>query len=105
MTLRGRLLASVLVAIALVLAGVTAGFNTVLAARLDSDANGVVQARAAAELGALRISGGRITVPEAPDEATPDAQVWVFRGSIVLERPQSVPAIDNTVAAELARGP
>jgi signal transduction histidine kinase len=105
MSLRGRLLASVLVAITLVLAGITVGFNAVLAGRLNSDASGVVQARATAELNGLRITGGRIALPEAPDEATPDTQVWVFGRGRTLERPQSAPAIDSAVAAALARGP
>src|SRR5206468_7700584 len=43
--LRGRLLLSVVGAIALVLALLTAGFNLVLDSRLDHDANNVVAAR------------------------------------------------------------
>ena len=69
MTLRARLLLTVLVAIALVLAGLTVGFNAVLANRLDTEATGVVQAHASAELTALHVAGGRIELGETPDQA------------------------------------
>ena len=101
--LRGRLLLSVLIALGLVLAALTAGFNLVLGDRLDGDANGVVQARAAAELAALQTRQGQITLGEAPDEATPDTQIWVFAGARALERPRSA-AADNLAATALARG-
>jgi signal transduction histidine kinase len=102
MTLRARLLASVLVAIALVLAVLTVGFNIVLANRLDTDANGVVQARASAELAALRVAGGRIELGETPDDASPDTQIWIFRGARALEAPQTAPAANDAAAAAIA---
>jgi two-component system OmpR family sensor kinase len=104
--LRASLLLAVLAAIGLVLAGLTVGFNLVLAARLDGDANGVVQARASAELAALRVSrpGARIVLPEAPDESAPDTQIWVFQGAKAIEHPSSATAADP-VAAALATGP
>jgi len=101
--LRGRLLVSVLLAIGLVLAALTTGFNLVLGNRLDSDANGVVQARASAELAVLRPAQGTISLGEAPDQAAPDSQVWVFHGTRALEAPRASDA-DNAAAAMLARG-
>ncbi len=101
--LRGRLLVSVLIAIGLVLAALTAGFNVVLGDRLNGDANGVVQARATAELAALRVTSGRIVLGEAPDEAAPDTQIWLFQGAKPLELPRA-PAADNLAAVALARG-
>lgn len=102
--LRDRLLSSVLLAIGLVLAGLAAGFNLVLADRLDAGATGVAQARAAAELAALRVNQGRITLPEAPDETAPDSPIWVFQGVRALERPRSGSAT-NSAAARLAGRP
>jgi signal transduction histidine kinase len=102
--LRGRLLASVVGAIALVLALLTAGFNFVLEDRLDRDANNVVEARASAEVAALRVAHGRIVLPEAPDERVLDSQIWVFEGRRVLERPASGRKNDRAAAA-LAAGP
>jgi two-component system, OmpR family, sensor kinase len=102
--LRGRLLISVLIAIGLMLAALTVGFNVVLANRLDAAATGVVQARATAELAALRVDQGRIVLPEAPDDTAPDTQTWVFQGARALERPRSNRA-SNAAAAGLAGRP
>jgi two-component system OmpR family sensor kinase len=99
--LRGRLLLSVLGAIAVVLGALTLGFNLVLADRLNSDANGVAQARASAELASLRISQGRILLSEAPDELSPDIPIWVFQGAQPIEQPRTVQA-NNIAAATLA---
>ena len=99
--LRGRLVFSVLIALGLVLAALTAGFNVVLGNRLDPDANGVAQARASAELAALRVGHGRIALGETPDASTPDSQVWVFEGSRTLESPSSSAASDDRAATAL----
>lgn len=105
MTLRARLLFTVLVAIALVLAGLTVGFNAVLANRLDTEATAVVQAQASAELTALHVAGGRIELGETPDQASPDTQIWIFRGTRALEAPQTSPAANDAAAAAMALAP
>ena len=102
MTLRARLLLTVLLAIALMLAGLTVGFNVVLANRLDTDANGVVQARASVELAGLHVADGRIELGETPDESSPDTQIWIFRGTRALEAPQATPAANDEAAAAMA---
>jgi two-component system, OmpR family, sensor kinase len=101
--LRGRLLLSVVGAIALVLAMLTAGFNLVLDDRLDRDANNVAVARASAEVAALRVVNGHIALPEAPDESALDSEIWVFDGRRLLERPRSG-AANNRAATALATG-
>jgi two-component system OmpR family sensor kinase len=100
--LRGRLLLSVLGAIAAVLAALTLAFNLVLADRLNHDADGVAQARASAEVASLQVSEGSIVLSEAPDELSPDSQVWVFQRGQALEQPRTTRA-NNTAAARLAR--
>lgn len=100
--LRGRLLLSVLVAIGLVLASLTVAFNLILGDRLGAEATGVVQARASAELAALRVRGGRIALPEAADAGNPDSEVWVFAGVTAIEHPRVGAALDHA-AATLAR--
>jgi two-component system OmpR family sensor kinase len=100
--LRGRLLVSVLAAIGLLLVAMAAAFNLVLADRLDNDASGVAQARASAEVGTLVVSGGRIRLPDAADERSPDAQLWVYQGQTPIEQPRS-PSPSDAVAASLAR--
>jgi signal transduction histidine kinase len=103
--LRGRLLISVLGALAAVVIGLTVAFNIVLANRLDHDANGLVQARATAELASLQIAHGRIVLPEAPDDLSPDIQVWVFQGIRPLEQPRTGRANDTAAAALAAHAP
>jgi two-component system, OmpR family, sensor kinase len=100
--LRGRLLASIVGAIALVLALLTVSFNVVLGNRLDRDANNVVEARASAEVAALHVVNGHIVLPEAPDEGVHDSQIWVFDGQRVLERPSAAPDENERAAAARA---
>jgi signal transduction histidine kinase len=102
--LRGRLLLSVLAGIGVVLAALVLAFNLVLADRLDSEADSVVQARASAEVSSLQVTGGRIALPEAPDEGNPEAQVWVFQGGRALEQPRPSPN-DPAATALAARAP
>ena len=70
--LRRRLLSSVLAAIVVVLAALLAGFNLVLGDRLSRDADNALFARSSAELAALHVSGGQLTVPEVHDAAALD---------------------------------
>ncbi|MDE3131516.1 MAG: HAMP domain-containing histidine kinase [Acidobacteriota bacterium] len=97
--LRGRLLLSALAALAAVLLALTVAFNLVLAGRLDHEATGVVQARASAEIATLVVSHGRILLPEAPDNRSPDTQVWVFQGARPIEQPQTGQANDAAAVA------
>jgi signal transduction histidine kinase len=102
--LRGRLLSSVLAAITVVLGALVLAFNLVLGDRLQSEANGVAQARASAEVSSLRVTGGQLILPEAPDDRNPDVQVWVFQGHRALEQPRST-LNDAPAAALVARAP
>lgn len=100
--LRVRLLGSVMVTIGIVLAGLTAGFNLILADRLNSDANSVLAARAAAELAAVRVAAGHVRLPETPDQGSPDTTAWVFQGSRPIEQPQSPPVgVDQAAAVAI----
>jgi signal transduction histidine kinase len=100
--LRARLQASVTAGIFVLLVLLTVVFNVVLANRLEGDARGVAQARATAGLGSLSVSGGHIRVTDAPDERSPDAQLWVFQGASALEHPQSAPSANESAAVALA---
>jgi len=104
LSLRGRLLWSAVGAVAVVLAALTIGFNIVLEDRLETDANSVLQSRAAGELSALKVENGNLVPAEAPGDSGLDSQIWVFQGNRVLERPRSTAAVDRA-AASLAGGP
>src|SRR5690242_2201107 len=102
--LRGRLLLSVVGAIAVVLAALVLAFNVVLSDRLNGEATGALRAKASAEVTSLRVTAGHIALGETPDDRNPDVQVWVFEGGRALEQPRS--SANNRAAAALAsRGP
>jgi signal transduction histidine kinase len=84
--LRGRLVAVVVGATAVLLAALTVGFNVVLRSRLDHDANSLLRQTASAHLLTLSTVDGRLRVGEAPDAAAPDARVWVYALTRAIER-------------------
>jgi two-component system, OmpR family, sensor kinase len=99
--LRRRLELSVIGAVAVALIVLLTAFNVVLRQRLDAEANNALFSRASAELAALNVTGGGLTVPEVPDAAAPDAQTWVFASRRILEQPRA-DAITERAAARLA---
>src|SRR4051794_25723667 len=102
--LRPRLLLVVAVGATLMLALLTTAFNVVLDARLDSDVNDLLRARASAHLETLDTTDGKLRQEEAPDQGAADTPIWVFSGTRALERP-SAPAADQRAADSLAGGP
>lgn len=102
--LRGRLWLAVVGSIAIVLGGLTTGFNLVLQGRLDHQASGLAVARASAELAALDVSGHRVSLRETLDAAAIDSRLWVFSGARALEHPVATPA-EQRAATALAAGP
>jgi len=97
--LRTRLQLAVGIAVAAALVGLLAGFNLILGHVLDRDARDLVRARAVAEIDSLRISAGRVSVGEAPDDRAADAYLWVFTGSRIVEEPRVAPVIDQAARA------
>ena len=104
MTIRTRLLLSVLGAVAIALVAIVAVFNVVLDRSVARDANQVLHARAAATLGLVRVHGTRLSIVEAPDEATVDNPAWVFAGTRMVEAPVSGGRL-AAAARSLATGP
>jgi signal transduction histidine kinase len=100
LTLRRRLLLSVIGALAVALVVLIGAFNLLLRERLSHEANSALAARASAELATLSVLAGRITVAETADAGAPDTQAWVFgAANRVLEQPPSEPRVDH--AAQL----
>jgi signal transduction histidine kinase len=102
--LRRRLQLVVGAAVTTALIGLVAGFNLILGSVLDRDARDLARTRAVAQVDSLRITGGRLSVGEAPDDRSTDAYLWVLAGRRVLERPRVAPAMDRA-ARTLASGP
>ncbi len=101
--IRNRLFVTVIVAVALALAGMIAGFNLLLDRSLLSNADKIVHERAAAELAVLDTSRGGIVIREAPDDAAVDTPVWVFAHGRTLESPRTGRIVAEAAQA-LARG-
>jgi two-component system, OmpR family, sensor kinase len=103
--LRDRLLAVVLLATVLALIATTAGFNVLLAARLDATANDLLRTQVSTELAEVDVQHGRLTVPDFPREgAVIDEPVWIFAGRRAIERPRHLLVLDRQARA-LAGGP
>jgi two-component system OmpR family sensor kinase len=101
-TVRNRLLLVIVLSVAAALALMTAGFNVVLWQMLSHDADNLVKARAAAEVSSLRVVGGKLITPEAPDNAGIESQSWVFVGSESVEEPRVDPALTRAAASAAA---
>ena len=80
------------------------GFNLLLGDQLSSDADDVLQARAAAEIASLKIEDRQVTAPETPDSAELDSVTWVYSGYRELEHPRARPEIDRA-ARSMVGGP
>jgi two-component system, OmpR family, sensor kinase len=104
-SIRGRLFVTVVVAVALALAAMIAGFNLLLQHELSRNADQLVRARAAAELALVRTHHGRIAVGETADDAAVDSKAWVFSGGRALEAPQSGATLAAAARALAARAP
>jgi signal transduction histidine kinase len=91
-------------AVAVALIVLLTAFNVVLRQRLDAEANNALFSRASAQLAALSVTGGRLTVPEVPDAAAPDAQTWVFAGRRILEQPRADPVTARAAERLAAAG-
>jgi len=99
-----RLLLIVVVALTLALGAATFGFNLLLAHSTSRDANSFLRARAAAELGLIRVVGGKIHVAETTDDSLGFSRVWIFRGTQTVESPR-VRLETGAAARSLAGGP
>jgi signal transduction histidine kinase len=103
--LRQRLLAVVVLATAVALAATIAGFNLLLAARLDGTADDLLRTQITAERDEVRITGDRVTLPDLPETGPVIGEpVWVYSGRRLIERPRNLQSLDGR-ARELAAGP
>ena len=102
--IRRRLQLVVVVVVAAAVAVLLVGFNLILAKSLDRSSRDLLRSRAAAQLSLLRSTNGRLSLVDVPDAAGPDANVWVFSESRLIERPRAG-ARANAAARGLAVGP
>jgi signal transduction histidine kinase len=97
---RTRLLVVSLTTLAVGLGALVVVGNVVFGARVHAETSNLLKARADAQLAALRVSGGRVTVNESANDPVLDRQSWVFAGDRAIERPVGVaPALDHAAVA------
>ncbi|MFR0355014.1 sensor histidine kinase [Streptomyces sediminimaris] len=86
-TLRGRLSLVALATAALVTAALTLVFNAVIDRHLRHQADAELRDRAAAVSATVDTSGPRVRVVESGNDGLLDANVWIYAGRHLLERP------------------
>jgi len=104
-SIRGRLLVTVVLAVAVSLVAMIAGFNVLLQHNLSHGADQLARARAEAELSLVRTHDGRLAVGETGDDAAVDSNAWVFAGPRTLEAPRGGTELTAAARALAARAP
>ncbi|GGY97162.1 two-component sensor histidine kinase [Streptomyces olivaceoviridis] len=104
-TLRGRLSLVALTTAALLMTMLTVVFNAVMDRHLEHQADDELRDRAAAVAMTVDTSGPRVRVLETVNDGLLDANVWIYAGNRLLERPPSTSGDSPVVqtAGRLAR--
>ncbi len=101
--IRRRLQVVVVSAVALAVGALLIGFNVLLGQSLDKSSRDLLRSRAATQLSLLRAHNGRLSFVEAPEKAGPDANVWVYSGNRLIEKPRAGKRV-NDAALLLSTG-
>ncbi|MET7696421.1 HAMP domain-containing sensor histidine kinase [Streptomyces sp. NPDC005485] len=88
-TLRGRLSLVALTTAALLMTVLTVAFNIVMDRHLQHQAGDELRNRAAAVATTIDTSGPRVRVLETVNDQLLDANVWIYAGTRLLEKPPS----------------
>ncbi|MFF4028449.1 sensor histidine kinase [Streptomyces sviceus] len=91
-TLRGRLSLVALTTAALLMTVLTVVFNTAMGRHLQHQADDELRNRAAAVATTVDTSGPRVRVLETVNDSLLDANVWIYTGTRLLEKPPSAAA-------------
>ncbi|MET7690502.1 HAMP domain-containing sensor histidine kinase [Streptomyces sp. NPDC005483] len=105
-TLRGRLSLVALTTAALLMTVLTVVFNTAMDRHLQHQTDDELRNRAAAVATTVDTSGPRVRVLETVNDSLLDANVWIYTGTRLLEKPPSATADSAAQAADrlAARG-
>ncbi|GAA3156011.1 sensor histidine kinase [Streptomyces echinatus] len=91
-TLRGRLSLVALTTAALLMTILTVVFNAVMDRHLQHQADDELRSRAAAVATTVDTTGSRVRVLETVNDRLLDANVWIYGGTRLLEKPPSATA-------------
>ncbi|WP_427165191.1 sensor histidine kinase [Streptomyces sp. C1-1] len=105
-TLRGRLSLVALTTAALLMAVLTVAFNAVMDRHLQHQADDELRNRAAAVATTIDTSGPRVRIVETVNDGLLDANVWIYDGTRLVEKPPRAPAGNalTSAAGRLAAG-
>ncbi|MFF4895911.1 sensor histidine kinase [Streptomyces sp. NPDC001068] len=105
-TLRGRLSLVALATAALLMTVLTVAFNTVMDRHLRHQADDELRNRAAAVATTVDTGGPRVRVVKSVNDRLLDANVWIYDGTRLLERPPTASSDDTLTraAGRLAAG-
>ncbi|MEU9454339.1 HAMP domain-containing sensor histidine kinase [Streptomyces sp. NPDC048277] len=106
-TLRGRLSLVALTTAALLITVLTVAFNTVMDRHLQHQADDELRNRAAAVATTVDTSGPRARILETVNDSLLDANVWIYTGTRLLEKPPAATgtgALPRAVTRLAARG-
>ncbi|MET7451526.1 HAMP domain-containing sensor histidine kinase [Streptomyces sp. NPDC005574] len=95
-TLRGRLSLVALTTAALLMTVLTVAFTTVMNRHLQHQADDELRTRAAAVATTIDTSGPRMRILETVNDRLLDANVWIYSGARLLEKPPTA-AADSTL--------
>ncbi|MEU9346987.1 HAMP domain-containing sensor histidine kinase [Streptomyces sp. NPDC048278] len=101
-TLRGRLSLVAVTTAALLMTVLTVAFNAVMDRHLQHQADAELGNRAAAVATTVDTSGSRVRVLETVNDRLLDANVWIYTGARLLEKPPSA-AAGGTLTEAAAR--
>jgi signal transduction histidine kinase len=102
-TVRRRLLLVSLLTLAVGLGGLLVVGNVLLRSGVRAQAEGILRARADAQLAELSVTPAGIRVRESSSDEVLDRSAWVLDGDRVVERPAGVSARLNRTAEAMAR--
>ncbi|MGW2741346.1 sensor histidine kinase [Streptomyces sp. NPDC001450] len=91
-TLRGRLSLVALATAALLMTVLTVAFNAVMDEHLQHQADDELRSRAAAVTTTVDTSGPRVRILETVNDHLLDANVWIYAGTRLLEKPPTATA-------------
>ncbi len=103
MSLRGRIIRSSLLTLAVGLGALLVCGNVLLAVRTKAETATLLQARVDAALATLTVTPTSITVRDVPNDSVLDRQAWILQGDRVLERPMGARRDVDAEAIALGR--
>jgi len=103
MTVRGRLLLTAMVTLAVGLGSLLVIGNLLLAQRSRAEVSSVLRADAQAQISALIVTPTDISVRETANDDVLDRRSWVFDHGRLVERPAAIRPEVDAIAARLGR--